>query len=80
MDCSLPGSCIHGIFQARVLEWIAIAFSHICTTMCKRDSLREPAVKHRKLSLVLCDDLVWWNGAGGREAQEGGDMCIHTAD
>ena len=27
MDCSLPGSCIHGIFQARVLEWGAIAFS-----------------------------------------------------
>ena len=27
MDCSLPGSSIHGIFQARVLEWIAIAFS-----------------------------------------------------
>jgi len=27
MDCSLPGSSIHGIFQARVLEWGAIAFS-----------------------------------------------------
>ena len=27
MDCSLPGSSIHGIFQARVLEWVAIAFS-----------------------------------------------------
>ena len=26
-DCSLPGSSIHGIFQARVLEWGAIAFS-----------------------------------------------------
>ena len=37
MDCSLPGSSVHGIFQARVLEWVAIAFSlyaykhtHIC--------------------------------------------------
>ena len=29
MDCSLPGSFIHGILQARVLEWGAIAFS-IC--------------------------------------------------
>ena len=28
MDCSLPGSSIHGIFQATVLEWGAIAFSH----------------------------------------------------
>ena len=27
MDCSLPGSSTHGIFQARVLEWVAIAFS-----------------------------------------------------
>ena len=27
VDCSLPGSSIHGIFQARVLEWGAIAFS-----------------------------------------------------
>ena len=29
MDCSLPGSSVHGIFQARVLEWGAIAFSFI---------------------------------------------------
>ena len=27
MDCSLPGSSAYGIFQARVLEWAAIAFS-----------------------------------------------------
>ena len=27
MDCSLPGSSVHGIFQARVLEWGAIYFS-----------------------------------------------------
>ena len=27
MHCSLPGSSVHGIFQARVLEWGAIAFS-----------------------------------------------------
>ena len=45
MDCSLPGSSVHGIFQARVLEWGAIAFSYIknatakslqsCPTLCK---------------------------------------------
>ena len=28
MDCSLPGSSVHGIFQARVLEWVAISFSN----------------------------------------------------
>ena len=27
IDCSLPGSSVHGIFQARVVEWGAIAFS-----------------------------------------------------
>ena len=31
-DCSLPGSSIHGIFQARVLEWVAIAFSEAMYT------------------------------------------------
>ena len=34
MDCSLPGSSIHGIFQVRVLEWGAIAFSVWITTNC----------------------------------------------
>ena len=32
MDCSLPGSSVHGIFQARVLEWAAIAFSSTIST------------------------------------------------
>ena len=31
MDCSLPGSSIHGISQPRVLEWGAIAFSDECS-------------------------------------------------
>ena len=33
MDCSLPGSSVHGIFQARVLEWGAIAFSVASTIL-----------------------------------------------
>ena len=32
MDCSLPGSSVNGIFQARVLEWGAIAFNHVETS------------------------------------------------
>ena len=32
-NCSLPGSSVHGIFQARVLEWGAIAFSNIHVSM-----------------------------------------------
>ena len=35
MDYSLPGSSIHGIFQARVLEWGAIAFSSVTPGICK---------------------------------------------
>ena len=33
MDCSPPGSCIHGIFQARVLEWGATAFSGVSSLL-----------------------------------------------
>ena len=36
MDCSLPGSSVHGIFQVRVLEWGAIAFS---------DNMSSPSTK-----------------------------------
>ena len=36
MDYSPPGSSVHGIFQARVLEWVAIAFSVIYITKCSQ--------------------------------------------
>ena len=41
MDCSLPGSSVHGIFQAKVLAWGAIAFSkfRIDTYICMAESL-----------------------------------------
>ena len=39
MDCSPPGSSVHGIFQARVLEWVAIAFSERRTRRCKKKKL-----------------------------------------
>ena len=41
MDCSLPGSSIHGIFQARVLEWDAVAFSEVvprCLLLIKSEA------------------------------------------
>ena len=34
MDCSLPDSSVHGVFQARVLEWGAIAFSQVTIIVC----------------------------------------------
>ena len=33
-DCSLPGSSVHGILQARVLEWVAIAFFYRYSILC----------------------------------------------
>ena len=45
-DCSLPGSSLHGIFQARVLEWVAIAFSSSSEEEVK--GLHEPFVSLKK--------------------------------
>ena len=49
MDCSPPGSSIHGIFQARVLEWGAIAFSNY--------SFAAAAAKLLQSWLALCDPI-----------------------
>ena len=43
-DCSPPGSSIHGIFQARVLEWVVIAFSVTGTEDVLK--LEVPPLKH----------------------------------
>jgi len=34
MDCCLPGSSVHGIFQVRILEWVAISNQHLNFLMC----------------------------------------------
>ena len=39
MDFGLPGSSVHGIFQARILEWIAIPFSKTFSELKKKKSL-----------------------------------------
>ena len=36
MNCSLPGSSVHGIFQGRVLEWVAIKYLHLGPIRVKR--------------------------------------------
>ena len=43
MDCSLPGFSVYGIFQARILEWVAIPFSR--GTSRPRDGRRSPALQ-----------------------------------
>ena len=44
MDCSLPDSSVHGIFQAGVLEWGAIAFSEVSAVVsnCVRSHGQQP--------------------------------------
>ena len=52
MDCSLPGSSAHGIFQASVLEWGAIAVSNYM-----------PIIKKKKKKLIVPDHQVPKPGA-----------------
>ena len=54
MDCSLPGSSIHGIFQARVLEWGAIGFRVTQFELwCWRRLLRVPWTARRSNQSIL---------------------------
>ena len=46
MDYSLPGSSIHGVFQARVLEWVAIAFSEGVRQGDRRPQFESPCAAH----------------------------------
>ena len=52
MDCSLPGSSIHGILQARVLEWGAIAFSSCITKHFEKETVI--CTVHFTFSLNIC--------------------------
>ena len=52
MDCSPPGSSIHGIFQARVLEWGAIVFSEELSLHVYK--LKGHNMSHYSVTLVLC--------------------------
>ena len=49
MDCSLPGSSVHGIFQARILEWAAISFSR--GTSQPRDRTRVSSIVGRHFTV-----------------------------
>ena len=49
MDCSPPGSSVHGIFQARVLEWGAIAFSE----SFPYNPLKEPTLPNKQCTSSL---------------------------
>ena len=57
MDCSLPGSSVHGIFQARVLVWGAIAFS----------------ILHLHLGVISLEGEREGNRHGGQGSPNGGN-------
>ena len=76
-DCSLPGSSIHRIFQARVLEWGAIASLNIYTTIRKIDIQWELSVSLRELKPWLCNNLEGCDGGGGKESRRRGHMDIY---
>ena len=67
MDCSLPGSSVHGIFQARVLEWGAIAFSEMKWLGRSKSYFFVP---HHLPSLLTqhwldieAEESLWWSGS-----------------
>ena len=61
MDCSLSGSSVHGIFQARVLEWVAISFSRGSSQ--PRNRTRVSCIAGRRFT-------VWATREAPREAQK----------
>ena len=62
MDCSPPGSSIHGIFQARILEWVAISFSsvYVCMYICIQASLEAQSVKNLPAMWDTCFQSLSW--------------------
>ena len=62
MDCSPPGSYVHGIFQARILEWVAISFS-------------KGSSKTRDRTQVFCTAGRFFTNWATREAQLFQNIC-----
>ena len=77
MDCSLPGSSLHGILQARVLEWVAIFFSRVevnnlptiqetqFQSLGLEDSPEESTATH---SSILAWRIPWTEDPGGLQS------------
>ena len=68
VDCSLPGSSIHGIFQARVLEWVAIPFSRGSSRSRDRTQVSRIVGRHftvwdtREASKWVRVEIEYWEG------------------
>ena len=74
MDCSLPGSSVHGIFQAKVLEWGATAFSgSLPLPNPKYGFKRQMQGRRGEEVRQACRD---WRSHGGSQ----GLVCVHVVD
>ena len=71
MDCSPPGSSIHGIFQARILEWVAIFFSRRSSP--PRDSTQVSRIVGRHFT-------VWATREGLTDEWINKMQCIYTME
>jgi len=67
MDCSPPGSSVHGISQARILDWVAISFSGKWQLLGKGD-LPDPGIKPTSpaLQILYLPAVQWGEGRGNR--------------
>ena len=71
MDCSPPGSSVHGILQARILEWVAISFSRGSSQL--RDRTRVSRIVDRRFTVWATREVRvwvnscswWWTGRPG---------------
>ena len=63
MDCSPPGSSVHGILQARILEWGAISFSRGSSQ--PRDQTRVSHIAGRRFILWATREGLWPGNGGG---------------
>ena len=61
MDCSLPGSSVHGIFQERVLEWGAVAFSNKCIVTTNNINCSERKLRYmvKGWGWNVLDQISW---------------------
>ena len=59
VNCSLPGSSVHGIFQARILEWVAISFSRGSSR--PRDRTQVSHIAGRRFTLWAISEALFFS-------------------
>ena len=75
MECSLPGSSVHGILQARILEWVAIPFSR-GSPRPNGSGLNPHLLHHRQILYHLSHQGSPWSEGRGQPISCLGVMCI----